>query len=85
MHLLRRGNLNIDILHHRRTLRTLDAKRLTILATRREETAINLRVDPILQASLASIDEMLAFARWIEIWESARCALPVAGEAKISD
>lgn len=85
VHVLRRRcHLDIDSSHHCRTLRTLDTKRLSILAARREEAVLDLRVDPTLQAGLAGIDEMVAFAGRVVVWESAGDALHIARKAKIA-
>lgn len=82
---LRSCYLDIDTPHHGRALRALDAKRLAIVILRYEKAALDLCADPPLQTSLASVDEMVALARWIVVWEGARSALRVACIAEVLD
>lgn len=82
---LGRCHLDIDTPHHRWALWAVDTKRLAIVVVCDEEATLNLRTDPPFQASLTSIDEMLALARWVIVGEGAWRAVRVASIAEILD
>lgn len=60
---------------------TLDTPYLAVLTTRDEVGAVDIGLDPLLQACLACVDQVVTFWRWAVVGKLLRDAISVTAEA----
>ena len=80
VHLLRCRNLHIHVPHDAIALRTRYSKHFAVLSASREISAFHIALNPLLQAVLAGIDQVIAVRTWIIIRELASNTICQAAE-----